>query len=149
MRFFVIAVALACVGIGVPAALALAWLAGEADDPAAVLARADACYQALGYLKYALALLVLVAADRAAVRGGYRGARRAALLWTPMLLFCTACVLQWGFVAEAYVRFARDYGLGGAVFSGAIFYLAAAFPVAFVVSLVNQGLVMARQGRSG
>jgi hypothetical protein len=63
------------------------------------------------------------------------------------VLFVTAAVVQWGFVGQAYLRFARDYGLGPGGFAGDVLYLAAAVPLAFVLALVNHGVVADLQRR--
>ncbi len=144
---FWMAAVLAAAGYGAAATVYLSMLAGTAAEPVTVLYRAARLYAGLGYLKYFLGLILLVLADYAVLRGALRGRRRTAVLWSPFVLFVVFGVTQWGFASDAYLRFARDYGLGWSGVSGTVFYMIVAFPAAFAVSLLNHAFAVRRQAK--
>jgi hypothetical protein len=147
-REFVLAVLLMTVGAVLFAGFAVTTLRGnvfsESDLRGATLA-----FQVLAWGKYAAGLRLAWLGDGAALHHRYRGWKRAALLWLPLLLFVLYGYLQWvvvGGARAAYLQRTGQPGAGGQG-GGMPLYLVLETAAAVALAAINALWVQRRQLR--
>lgn len=145
MRSFVLAALLLAIGATALVLIGLNTLAGPYSDGS--LAEFDTVYRTLGWSKYLGALLLLWLADRAVLWREHLGWRRTVLLWTPFVLFCAAAYFQWVVLGDARSAYLEGRGQPEEASSGAVFYMAIVFPLAFAVTGFNAWYAQRRQLR--
>lgn len=143
-REFVLAALLFTVGAVLLAGFGVTTLSG-ATYSESDLKSADLVYQILGWGKYLAALRLLYIADRATLHHGFIGWKRTAMLWMPLVLFIVYSYLQWVVIGEARNHYLQrtDHWAGG--FTGAGFFMAFAYSVAFALTAVNALWIQRRQ----
>jgi hypothetical protein len=147
-REFVLAVLLMTVGAVLFEGFAVTTLRGNVFSESD-LRSASLAFQVLAWGKYAAGLRLTWLGDRAALHHRYRGWKRAALLWLPVLLFAFYGYLQWvevGGARTAYLQRAGHPGADGQG-GGMPLYLVMETAVAVAFAAVNALWVQRRQLR--
>jgi hypothetical protein len=146
MRSFALAAILLTLGIAALVLIGLTAVGGPLYSEAAVR-EFDTVYRVLGWAKYPAALLLLWMGNREVMRREYVGWHRTVLLWSPLLLFCFWCYLQWVTLGDARMNYLQDTGHWDGGFSAAIFQAFIVWPIAFVVTAINWGRLRRREMR--
>ena len=146
MRSFALAAILLSLGVAALALIALNALAGSAfAEPS--LREFDLMYRILGWGKYAAALFLLWLGGRAVLWREHVGWRRTVLLWSPLLFFVACSYLQWVTLGDARIDYLKRHGRWEGDASGAVFRMGLVYPLAFVVTAINWGMLRRREMR--